>query len=175
MQDITGITDGSQVYDHIQGETVRGYQVGLQTRVKVAMIFVQPELYFNVTGGSVQKVIAGGATELLDVQYNRIDIPLLVGAKFGPARVNLGPVGSAVVGTRNELEELLSTNVAGVSSGLTWGFQAGVGLDLLRKLSVDLRYEGSLSQYADNITVAGVSHNLDARPRQWILALGWWF
>src|SRR6056297_58386 len=61
MDDITGITDGAEVYNLITGETVTGYQVGLMTRVNIAMFFVQPELYFNAVGGSVEQVVQGGA------------------------------------------------------------------------------------------------------------------
>jgi len=145
------------------------------TRINVFMLFVQPELYFNVTGGSVEKVLANGTSELLNVQFNRIDIPLLIGAKFGPARINVGPVGSAVLSSVNELQDLVSSDLETVSSGLTWGYQAGIGLDLFNKLAVDLRYEGSLSQYGDSFVVGGMTHEFDARPKQWILAFGWWF
>ncbi len=174
MEDITGISDGTDVYNLVTGESVRGYQIGAMARVKVAMVYVQPELYFAVTGGSVEQVMENGATELLDVQFNRIDIPLLVGVKFGPARINVGPVGSAVVGSKNELQDLFS-DLETVSSGLTWGFQAGVGIDVMKKLTLDVRYEGSLSQYGDSFTVGGMEHTLDARPTQWIVALGWMF
>lgn len=175
MEDITGITDGTEVYDLLKGETVRGYQAGIMTRIKIAMVFVQPELYFNVTGGSVEQVIAGGTSELLNVQFNRIDIPLLAGVKLGPARINIGPVGSAVISSVNELKDVVSSDLETINSGLTWGFQAGVGIDILKKLSIDGRYEGSLSQYGDAFMVAGNPYNLDARPKQWILAFGWWF
>ncbi|MDA3822080.1 MAG: porin family protein [Bacteroidales bacterium] len=176
MDDIIGISDGTEVYDLLAGETVRGYQVGIMTRVNVLMLFVQPELYFNVTGGSVKKVLEDGTSDLLNVQFNRIDIPLLVGVKLGPARINVGPVGSAVVGSTNQLKELVSSDLETVSSGLTWGLQAGIGLDLFNKIAVDLRYEGSLSQYGDDsFMVGGMTHKFDARPTQRILAFGWWF
>ena len=176
MDDILGVQDGADVYNLLAGESVRGYQAGIMTRINVAMFFVQPELYFNVTGGAVEKVMAGGASELLTVEFKRIDIPLLVGAKLGPARINIGPVGSAVISSVNELAEVASTDLETVSSGLTWGFQAGVGIDLFKKLSVDARYEGSLSKYAGaTFDVGGTTQNLDARPRQMILAVGWWF
>ncbi|MEX0987240.1 MAG: porin family protein [Bacteroidales bacterium] len=174
MDDVTGITDGTQVYDLVTGETVAGYQFGLMTRLKVAMVFVQPELYFNTTGGTVEQVIQGGATEVLNVKFNRIDIPVLVGVKLGPARLNAGPVGSIVISSVNELTEAIS-EIESVQSGMTFGFQAGIGVDLFSKLTVDARYEGSLSKYADTFTVGGSDYNLDARPNAWILALGYWF
>lgn len=177
MDDITGITEGGVddvIYDLTQGDRVRGYQAGLMARIKIAMVFVQPEAYFNVTGGSVKQVFESGDVTTLDVQFNRVDIPLLVGVKFGPARINAGPVGSAMVSSVNDLSAI-SPELATLSSNFTWGFQAGVGLDLFRKLAVDLRYEGSLSKYGDSFTVGGTPYNFDARPRQWIIGLGYWF
>ncbi len=174
MDEVTGITDGSQVYDLVTGESVAGYQAGLMTRVNIAMLFVQPELYFTTTGGVVEQVYESGTKELLDVKFNRFDIPLLVGVKLGPARVNAGPVGSMVISSVNELVEV-SQDLETLTGGLTWGFQAGIGVDLFKKLAIDARYEGSLSQYGDSFTVGGMDHTLDARPSQWIVTVGYWF
>ncbi len=176
MDDITGITDGSEVYNLVTGETVAGYQVGLMTRVNIAMFFVQPELYFNVVGGSVEQVVQGvtNENEMLNVQFSRFDIPLLVGVKLGPARINAGPVGSAVVSSVNDLVEI-SPDLETLTGGLTWGFQAGVGVDLFKKLAIDLRYEGSFSKYSESFTVGGSPYNFDARPQQYIVTLGYWF
>lgn len=174
MEDITGITDGSQVYDLVTGESVTGYQAGLMARVNVAMFFVQPEVYFNTTGGVVEQVVQGGANELLEVKFNRVDIPLLVGLKLGPARINAGPVGSAMISSVNELKGI-SQDLESLTGGLTWGFQVGVGADLFKKLAIDLRYEGALSQYGDSFTVNGSDYALDARPTQVIFTLGYWF
>jgi len=174
MDDITGITEGSQVYDLITGESVTGYQAGLMTRINVAMFFVQPELYFTSTGGVVEQVVQGGVNELLNVNFSRFDIPLLVGLKLGPARINAGPVGSAMISSANDLVEI-SQDLETLTGGLTWGYQAGVGIDLFKKLAVDLRYEGSLSQYGDSFTVGGSDYALDARPTQVIFTLGFWF
>lgn len=174
MDDITGITEGSQVYDLVTGESVTGYQAGLMARVNIAMLFVQPEVYFNTTGGVVEQVVEGGANQLLEVKFNRVDIPLLVGLKLGPARINAGPVGSAMISSTNELKSI-SQDLETLTGGLTWGFQAGVGVDLFKKLAIDLRYEGALSQYGDSFTVGGSDYALDARPTQVIFTLGYWF
>lgn len=180
MDDLTGITGTSQAYDLVTGESARGYQAGLMTRIKIAMVFVQPEVYFNTTGGTVEQVVSGEVTDVMDVKFSRFDIPLLVGVKFGPARINAGPVGSAVINSVNELDNVpelqtVSDGLDALSSQFTWGFQAGIGIDLFKKLALDARYEGSLSKYGEAFTVDGTDYNLDARPSQWILTLGWWF
>lgn len=173
MEDITNISDGSDVYDLVTGDGVMGYHVGFQTRINIAMIMIQPEIYFNAGGGTVEQVVDGGATEILDVKFNRIDIPLLVGVKLGPARLNVGPVGSFVISETTDLTEL-EPDFEMFSSAMTWGFQAGLGLDI-SKISLDVRYEGSLSALGESFSIGGTDFPLDARPSQWIISLGYWF
>lgn len=174
IEDITGIDDGlSDVYDLVTGDGVMGYHVGFQTRINIAMIMIQPEIYFNAGGGTVEQIVEGGATEILDVKFNRIDIPLLLGVKLGPARLNVGPVGSFVISETTDLTEL-EPDFELFSSAMTWGFQAGLGLDL-SKISLDVRYEGSLSVLGESLSIGGSEFALDARPSQWIISLGYWF
>ena len=37
------------------------------------------------------------STEVLNVNFSRIDLPLLVGVKLDLARINVGPVGSYIL------------------------------------------------------------------------------
>jgi len=175
VSDLTDLGSGADVYDLVTGENVMGYHIGVQTRIKIAMLFVQPELYFNDAGGSLEKIVDGGVTETMNVDFKRIDLPVLVGVKFGPLRVGAGPVGSYVV------KESVTHDIADMdpdysvfTNSMTWGFQAGLGLDL-SKISLDARYEGSLSKLGETFSVGGADFDLDARPSQWVFSLGFWF
>ena len=173
ISDITGIDDGQDVYDLVTGESVMGYHLGLQTRIKIAMIYVQPELYWNAGGGSLKQVVDGGATELLNVKFNRIDIPVLVGVKLGPVRLNIGPMASLIVGENSDFQ-VLQADAALYKESFTWAWQGGIGVDI-SKFSLDIRYEGPLSDLSrvipDNLT----EYTLDPRPQQWIFSVGFWF
>lgn len=173
FEDITGITGAQGAYDLVTGDGVMGYHLGIQTRIKIAMLVIQPELYFNAGGGTVEQIVQGGAPEIMNINFSRIDLPLLVGAKFGPARVHVGPVGSYVLNENNELSQLQADYTL-FTSALTWGFQAGVGIDV-SKISLDARYEGSLSKLGETLSLGGTDFTLDARPSQWIISLGVWF
>jgi hypothetical protein len=173
ISDITGIQDGSDVYDLVTGESVMGYHLGVQTRIKIAMIYVQPELYWNAGGGTVKQVVDGGATELLNVKFNRIDIPVLAGVKLGPVRLNLGPMASLVVGENSDLT-LLHPDLELYKKSMTWAWQGGIGVDVW-KLSIDLRYEGPLSDLSAVIPDDLVEYTYDPRPKQWLLSVGFWF
>ncbi len=175
MDDVTNITTGTEIYDLVTGDAVTGYQAGIMTRINIAFLFVQPEVYFNAAGGVVQQVFDDGTSAMLDVKFNRIDIPLLVGVKLGPARINAGPVGTAVISSTNELIALASGGAESLSNNFTWGFQAGIGVDLFKKLAIDVRYEGTLSRFGESLEIAGTSYPLDARPASWIFSVGYWF
>ena len=173
IEDITGISDGTDVYDLVTGAGVTGYHLGVQTRVKIAMIYIQPEIYWNAGGGTLEQVVNGTVTDVLEVKFTRIDVPLLVGVKLGPVRLNIGPVGSYVINETNEgstgdFDYQLYTDA------MNWGWQGGIGFDL-SKLSLDLRYEGSLSDLSDSVPPALAGYNMDPRPSQWIISLGYWF
>jgi len=173
INDLTNISDGSDVYDLVTGDGVMGYHLGVQTRIKIAMIYIQPELYWNAGGGTIDQIIDGGATEVLKVKFNRMDLPLLVGAKLGPIRLNIGPVGSVIINQSNE-GSTAPTDYELYLQSMNWGWQGGIGLDLT-KLSLDVRYEGSLSDLSDSVPEGLQGYNMDPRPSQWIISLGWWF
>lgn len=175
INSITDINDGSDVYDLITGDGVTGYHIGLQTRVNVLMLFAQPELYFNAGGGTVEKVVDGGASEILDISFSRIDIPVLFGFKLGPLRLGAGPVASIAVSEVSDLTTL-DPDFALYDETFNWGWQGGLGVDLLG-FSLDVRYEGPLSDLSGAMELTGVTSpvTMDPRPQQWIISLGYWF
>lgn len=173
ISDVTGIDDGQDVYDLVTGDGVMGYHLGLQTRIKIAMIYVQPELYWNAGGGSIEQVVDGGVTEILNVKFNRIDIPVLVGAKLGPVRLNIGPMASLVVGENSDFQ-VLQADAELYKNAFTWAWQGGIGVDLW-KLSLDIRYEGPLSDLSRVIPETLTPYTLDPRPKQWLFSVGYWF
>ncbi len=176
VSDLTGLGSGADVYDLVTGDGVMAYHIGVMTRVKIAMFYVQPELYFNDGGGTIEKIVDNVATGLMTVDFKRVDLPIMAGAKFGPLRINAGPVGSYVVkeSITSDISDLPSDDYSVFSNSMTWGFQAGLGLDF-SKISFDARYEGSLSKLGDTFTVDGIDFALDSRPSQWVFSLGFWF
>jgi hypothetical protein len=173
ISDITGIQGSQGAYDLVTGDGVAGYHLGVQTRIKIAMIYVQPELYWNAGGGSIKLIEDGGASELLNVKFNRIDIPVLVGAKLGPVRLNIGPMASLVLGEDNDFS-VLEADAALYKETFTWAWQGGLGVDI-SKFSIDVRYEGPLSDLSRVIPDQLSEYTLDPHPKQWIFSVGFWF
>ena len=169
--------DGTTKYKIDVGDTKVGFHAGFMGRISFAGFFLMPELYFSSTTNNLQleNVTLGSTFEEIDQTLFKLDIPVLAGYKFGPLRVNAGPVATLILNEDNGLANLLlagvSTNADEGTNNFTFGFQAGLGLDI-SKLAIDLRYEGNLSKLADGLTVGNNSYNFDTRQRQISLSVG---
>ena len=108
-------------------------------------------------------------------KFNKIDIPVIVGWKIGPARLGLGPVASFNLsqsdGLKDKLNELVTETTKNDFSKATFGYQVGVGLDIL-KFSLDVRYEGNLSKLGSGIKLGDKDYSFDQRNPQWIFSVG---
>jgi hypothetical protein len=101
---------------------------------------------------------------------NRIDLPVQVGVKLGFLRAFVAPVWSANVSSFNDLQNF-DPQTAG-----TWGAQAGVGLQLGKKVQLNVRYEGNLTPYTSNITLPnGLVIPSDNRVNQLVVDMGFAF
>jgi hypothetical protein len=103
-----------------------------------------------------------------------LEIPILVGFKLGPLRINAGPSAAIQIGSPKAL--IADPNFDKMYKGATFGYQAGVGLDIFKTLALDVRYGGSLSgKFGDAVTVGSQSFKLDSRQPSLILSVGLMF
>lgn len=152
-------------------DTKTGYVGGVYMRFG-SKFFVQPEFVFSAKGGSVN-ILKGGSTttsQTLSIEYTNFDIPVLIGFKVGPLRLNAGPMASFKLSDKGLDEELkaYSSNVGESFKNASYGYQAGGGVDL-GAFSVDLRYEGSLSEVTGN-TFNNI--NFTQKGNLWQMTLG---
>jgi hypothetical protein len=153
-----------------------GFHAGLFIRMTVLGIYLQPEFVFASTENqyNVTNVTAGTAAVIQSQKFNKLDIPVLIGVKLGPIRVNAGPSASLLINSPKAL--INSPELESVYSRMSFGYQAGVGLDILKLLTIDLRYEGSLKKYQNQIqNLTGTTYNLDDRPNAFLLSVGLMF
>lgn len=171
--DTKTLNNGTDDYEIKSGDALVGMHFGLVSRVQLLGLFVQPELYFSSTGGDVKiKNITKNTETIKKQKFSRIDIPVIVGWKFGPARVGLGPVASIIVSDKSALKDY--TGYEEQFNKATFGYQVGVGLDLW-KLGVDLRYEGSLSKLGDGVKLGGQTRSFDSRNSQLLASVSLYF
>lgn len=152
-----------------------GFHAGLFTRITVLGFFVQPELVFATNSFEYNvKEVASDPGTIVSQKFNRLSIPVLVGFKLGPLRLNAGPAASIQLGSPEDL--ISDPNFSEMYKGAVWGYQAGVGLDLLKKFTLDARYAGSLGdKYGDSVTINGQSFKLDYAQPSFILSFGFIF
>jgi len=171
---IENVASTAGTYTLKEDESFQGFHIGIQTRLNIFNFYIGPELMFNTSGGRVLIENTSSVQEVRNVRFNKIDLPIMAGLKFGPLRVNAGPVASVVLSTDSEIDEIIP-DLSAHSKGATLGFQAGAGLDILKFVTLDGRYEGGLSKIGDKLTVAGHDYNFDSRASKWLISLGFLF
>ncbi len=174
FDEISSISANGTEYRLQSDDAFQGFHIGVQTRIKLFNLFIQPELLFNTAGGNVlvENLSSGaGFEQVKTVKYNKIDLPVLVGLKFGPARLALGPVASVILSSSSEIDEIIP-NLKTVSKDATIGYQVGAGIDLLKFLTLDYRFEGGLSKWGDELQVGGNTYPFDSRNHMHFISVG---
>lgn len=170
-----------------------GFTVGAMTRIQLGGIFLQGEINYaqfklNQKSNTVLGTL-GPATTALDIKnsstLNAINIPILIGKKFGPVRAYIGPSFLFVSGAEQEVTGNVVTTVGGtpistVSAASTTdllssdagdvevkpliiAIEAGVGISLPAGIEADLRYAVP--------AITGVYKNSDVKGFLGILSL----
>ncbi len=173
-------SDGLKEYAIKQGDSKMGFHAGLYGRIQLLGLFVQPELLFTHSQGEVVLADVTASQMYTETQkFNKIDIPVIVGWKFGPARLGIGPVASFMLSESDGLKDKLSSISTEATENnfrkATFGYQIGVGLDILKKITLDVRYEGNLSKLGNGITLGGKDYKFDQRNPQFIFSAGIFF
>jgi len=146
-----------------------GFQGGVFMRVALAGFYVQPEfLLATATNSLTYSGVVDGqpVDELLAQKFTKLNIPVLLGFKLGPFRINAGPAASILLSKPADMIDIATYKTA------TFGYQAGVGLDIFKKLTLDVRYEGNLNQFGNEITIGGETFTLDDRTGALLLQVG---
>lgn len=176
MPSIATITSGSSSYTINALTTARyGFHGGIFFRFTLLGIYLQPEFLFTTRTNeyTVQNIQATSST-IVKQNFNKLDIPVMLGVKLGPLRLNAGPSGSLLINSPKDL--IANPDYKNRYNRMTIGYQAGVGLDILKFLTLDVRYEGSLKKYQNQIqNITGTKFNLDDRPNAFLFSVGLMF
>jgi opacity protein-like surface antigen len=152
-----------------------GFHGGVFVRVTLFSFFIQPEVLFSTrtneyTVTNVQTTVATVEKQ----NFNKLDIPVMVGFKLGPLRLNAGPSGSLLINSPKAI--ISDPDFKSNYNKMTIGYQAGLGFDLFNRITFDLRYEGSLKKYQNQIqNLAGTKVNLDDRHNAFLFSVGLMF
>jgi hypothetical protein len=147
-----------------------GWQAGGLLRINLAFLYIQPEVLF-ASNSYDYTVTTATVDEIVSQKFNRLSIPIMVGTKLGPIRLNVGPAASIQIGSPDALID--DPNFEEMYKGALWGYQAGVGIDLFKRLTLDARYAGGLGdKTGDTVAIGGQDFNLDYGQQSFILSVG---
>lgn len=130
---------------------VLGYQAGVWARFG-NKFYVQPEMYIGTKGSKIE-FTSGGTSVDVKQKFTTLDVPLLLGTKFGTDDLNIrimaGPAFQFNLDEdNNAFNQATDPNFYKYRDFIT-NAQVGAGVDL-GNLSVDLRYETSLQDINRN-------------------------
>jgi hypothetical protein len=148
-----------------------GIHGGIFLRLSLLGIYLQPEVLLAT---NTYDYTVNNIPNPVKQTFNKLDIPVLIGVKLGPLRVNAGPAATIQIGTPKALID--NPNFTDMYKGATFGFHAGAGFDLFKKLTFDVRYEGSLSgEFGNSVTLGTQTFKLDSRQPSVLFSVGWMF
>ncbi len=174
MDGLKTLTSGDTEYtvNALKGANY-GFHGGAFVRFTLMGFYIEPELLFaSRTDEYTVADVNEPASEIIKKQkFNQLDLPVMLGAKVGPIRLNAGPSARLLINSPKDLID--NPDFKAMYNSLTFGYQAGLGIDIIKKITIDLRYEGSLQKYQTQIqNLAGDKFKLDDRPNAFLLSVG---
>jgi hypothetical protein len=169
------MSGGKILYDFFQqndGSTT-GIVGGVYARFG-RVLYLQPEVLLSVKGGKMNLIREGLETLSLNAKVGTIDLPLLLGLRLGPLRLNAGPMASLTVmdgDLKGAVRKYSNQPMAQTTREAQFGYQAGIGLTF-SGIQIDLRREASLQSLRGASTAPEV---LSARSALWQLTAGFGF
>ncbi|WP_299667328.1 porin family protein [uncultured Polaribacter sp.] len=135
--DATFSSTGSDVIEGAKSRS--GFHAGLWFRGKIPVIglYIRPEIVYT----QVNSEYTDNNDEVVDYEFNKIDVPVLFGKKFlGVANAFIGPSFQYILDDNFEFSNLSTDDFDKFSVGL----QMGVGVEF-GKVGIDVRWERGLS------------------------------
>lgn len=158
------------------GASTIGFHAGAFVRISFVGLYLQPEVLFTSSGGriEVRDQVEDTFEEIQELNYNKIDVPIMIGAKLGDVlRINAGPTFSYILkeDARSEGAVATTQEVSTNYENATVGYQLGIGLDI-GKIVIDARYEDNLSKLGDSVRFGNRTFDTDYRNSQYMVSLG---
>lgn len=156
----------------ISYEKGMGFHFGATSQLQISSFYLQPELMFSTVSHDVtlKDIQENGISEIGKQRFNKMDIPIIAGLKFGNFKIGAGPVGTIMLSSKSELLDKYEMN----EKTSSWGYQLGAGFDFDR-FNIELRYEGNLSGLGSGVKIGNRIYNFDKRTNQVILTTAIYF
>ena len=162
------------------------FTIGVFGRVEFGKLYVQPEiLYFKTsnvfdldleqTGSSNFLNIPTGAEVNLTLNAMNLQVPVLVGYEIFDIglvslRAQVGPTANFVLQSKTLVdyqigqqtgEQELPEETDFDTKSISWGLQAGLGVDILNKITLDINYNFVLSKIFEPLNNTSLGNYFD--------------
>lgn len=161
------ITDASQdVFEG--GDNKSGYHAGVWARFNLPIgFYVRPELVYTNLKNGVTYTGAGNLNQETSYNFQKIDIPILLGKKFfNVANVFVGPSFQYIINSDFGINDIQDVD----ANGFTMGFQVGAGVEF-GKVGIDVRWEKSFSDIESSFVSNIGNVTFDTRVDQIVIGL----
>ena len=176
---------------NIKSDFSNHFTAGVFGRVTVGRVYVQPEvLYFkttNVFDASVVGVesdnlfnLPTGAHLNLTLNQMNLQVPIMIGVNIidldiVTLRAQIGPTANftlksqtlydetySLEGQQFELDQNNATTDKNFDTkSISWGVQAGLGVDILKRITLDINYNFGLSKMFDKLNDTQLGETFD--------------
>ncbi len=163
------ITDFSASARKFDVKNKLGWQAGIVTAVNFGAFAVEPQILYVRQG---LRVRAEGGKEV-NLKSNSIDVPVLVSLRMlKPLRIYAGPVFTVM----NDCKQKSGGDLLEFDRVRpTLSFSAGIGVQLVRHLLVDLRYNGQFKGKKDVVLPDGKTGIGKLRQHSFAISFGYLF
>ena len=173
---ITVIDDvGKEIYEVGLQNAKLGFTGGLVFQFQFGSFIIQPEalISFNRYEYAVEDLSGNIGTKInAEEKYQYFDVPLLIGFKIGPVRLQAGPEAHVYLNSTSELADLDFYKKS--VENFTLGWAGNIGVDI-GKIMLDFRFCGNLSALGSSFVIGDQEFKFDERPSRWVLSAGFLF
>ena len=159
---------------------------GLFGRVEYGMLYVQPEVQyfktqniFSLEATNISEGLLPEENVTFTLNEANLQVPILVGVKFldlgvATLRAQVGPTANftlasttlfdktfSLTGNDGETVTIDENEQAFDTKAIAWGMQAGLGADILGKLTVDINYNFGLSKVFGGLNNTNLGNYFD--------------
>ncbi len=176
---------------NIKSDFSNHFTAGIFGRVTIGRVYVQPEvLYFktsnlfdaSVTGLESENLfnLPTGANVNLTLNQMNLQVPVMVGVNIIDLdiitlRAQAGPTANFILKSQTLYDETYSLNGQQFeldqnnattdkdfdTKSIAWGVQAGLGVDILKRITLDINYNFGLSKMFDKLNETSLGETFD--------------
>lgn len=150
-----------------------GIRASVFLRINSEVLYFQPEVAFESNAFEFN-VINKYISEVVKQRFNKLDIPLLLGAQFDKIHFCFGPSASIKTGLPKPLVD--DADFSKLYDKIAWEYQVGFGIDLLEKIDLEVRYRGYLGKDYEGVEKIGYqTFTLKRSNSSFLFSIGYMF